>query len=349
MAALTSNVLTQLDWAKRLDPNGSTSAVAEILSKSSPMVRDMLWKEGNLPTGHRAAIRTGLPSATWRRFNQGVPRAKSTSAQIDFGMGMLEIYSEVDKSLADLNGNTAPFRLSEAKAFIEGMTQQMEDQVLYGTVSNPAAFMGIAPQLSTMVAANANSAVNVIDGGGSSTDNTSIYLVGWGGETVFGIFPKGSKAGLQHQDLGEQTLLDQTDSTRQFQGYRDHYKWDAGLVVKDWRFIARAANIDVSDLAGSSPANVARLFTRLIYKLPSLAGSMVDEGGETGETFSGVKPIFYANRAVLTWASIQAQEKTNMGFTTTKSAQGGPVTEFWGIPIHLSDHILNTEAEVPGP
>lgn len=344
MAALTSSVATLVDWTKRINPDGSAADVAEVLSKSSPMVADALWREGNLPTGHRTTVRTGIPAAEWRKINAGVGRAKSTTAQFDAQTGMLEIYNEVDKSLADLNGNTRTWRTGEARATMQGMTQQMEDQFLYGSLSNPAAFLGIAPQLSTMVAANAESAQNVLDGGGSSTDNTSIYFIGWGEKSVYGIFPKGSKAGLQHRDLGEHTLVDPNDSTKQFQGYRDHFKWDAGVVVEDWRYIARAANIDVSDLAGGSPANIARLFTRLLYKIPTLVGELNQDS-----TFAGVKPRFYVNRAIAAWADIQAQEKTNMGFTSTGDAQGNPVTMFRGIPIRISDHILNTEAEVPGP
>ena len=45
--------------------------------------------------------------------------------QVTDSIGMLETYAEVDKSLADLNGNTDEFRLSEDRAFIEAMNQAM--------------------------------------------------------------------------------------------------------------------------------------------------------------------------------------------------------------------------------
>jgi len=48
---------------------------------------------------------------------------KSTSNQIVETCGMLEAYSEIDKDLAMLNGNTADFRLSEDTAIIEGMAK----------------------------------------------------------------------------------------------------------------------------------------------------------------------------------------------------------------------------------
>ncbi|MCQ4021275.1 major capsid protein, partial [Klebsiella pneumoniae] len=131
--------------------------------------------EGNLPTGHRTTIRSGLPSATWRLLNYGVQPSKSTTVQVTDGIGMLETYAEIDKSLADLNGNTAEFRLSEDRAFIEAMNQQMAQTLFYGDTSvNPQQFMGLSSRYSDLTATNAQ---NIIDAGGTGTDNTSIWLI----------------------------------------------------------------------------------------------------------------------------------------------------------------------------
>jgi len=68
MALLNSNVFTLADWAKRLDPAGETvtTDIVELLAQSNPVLEDMLFMEGNLPTGHRTTVRTGLPSVAWR-------------------------------------------------------------------------------------------------------------------------------------------------------------------------------------------------------------------------------------------------------------------------------------------
>ncbi len=111
---------------------------------------DMVWNEGNLPTGHRTSVQTSLPTGTWRRFNEGIAPTKSTSTQITDSCGMLETYSEIDKALADLNGNTATYRLSEDRAFLEGLTQQLAGVLFYGnTATNPERFMGFAPRYNT--------------------------------------------------------------------------------------------------------------------------------------------------------------------------------------------------------
>src|SRR5215467_14178869 len=120
-----SLAITYADWAKRLDDGYKIATIIELLSQTNEILLDMLAVEGNLPTGHKTTIRTGLPQATWRLLNYGVPNAKSTTAQVTDTCGNLETYSVIDKDIADLNGNTAEFRTSEAMAFIEGMNQQM--------------------------------------------------------------------------------------------------------------------------------------------------------------------------------------------------------------------------------
>src|SRR3546814_7438751 len=90
----------------------------------------MPYVEGNLTTGHRATIRTGLPTATWRKLNAGIPTSKSRTNQVDATCGMLEARGAVDKELARLNGNTASFRASENIAFLRSEEHTSELQSL---------------------------------------------------------------------------------------------------------------------------------------------------------------------------------------------------------------------------
>ena len=204
--ATLSGKYTLLDVAKTLDPNGGTAAVAELLNQSNEMLQDMPWYEGNLPTGHRITTRTGLPDVVFRKINGGVPPSKATTAQIDEACGILEARSEIDKDLAMLNGNTGSFRLLQATSFIEAMNQRMQSTVLYGNVDSvPEAFTGLGPRFGVKSGANSS---NIIDAGGTGSNLTSIWLVGWGANTVHGIYPKGSTAGLVHNDLGEGDAFD---------------------------------------------------------------------------------------------------------------------------------------------
>lgn len=326
MATIGNLNPTYADVAKRLDDDGKVATIIEMLGQTNEILDDATVIEANGITGHKTTVRTGLPAAAWRMLNYGVPRSKSTTAQVVDQMGMLEAYAEVDKALADMNGNTSEFRLSEDQAYIESMNQTMAQTMFYGNTGvNPDRFLGLAPRYNSLSAANG---ANIISALGAGSDNTSIWLLCWSPLTMHMIFPKGSKAGLSHRDLGEWTATDDTGGY--YQVYRTHYKWDNGFTLRDWRYGVRIANIDVSDLAGGSPANLIELMIRAIHKLPS-------EGMG--------RCAFYCNRTVKTWLDIQAQRKTNVHLKVDEFA-GKKVLGFRGIPIRTVDQILNTEAAV---
>ncbi len=344
MTTLGPVALTFADWAKRTDPDGKVAKIVNILSQTNEILDDMLWVEGNLPTGHKTTVRTGLPQAAWRLLNYGVPRAKSTTAQVVDTCGMLEVYSEIDKDILELNGLSSSFRLSEDLAFLEGMNQQMAQTLFYGnTAINPERFLGLTPRFASPSTTVAQTANNVIDMGGTGSTNTSIWVVVWGPNTAHGIFPKGSRAGLQHNDIGEWTLTDPNGNL--YQGYRTHYKWDCGLTVRDWRYVVSIANIDVSTLSGANPPDLIKALIRALHRLPTQPVSAgteqtsdaLDDGISLGRT------AIYCNRTIRTWLDIQATNKTNV-LLRMDQFDGKPVTTFRGVPVRTCDALLNTEA-----
>lgn len=346
-AVIGGTALTYADWAKRIDDDGKVATIINLLSQTNEAIDDMLVVEGNLPTGHKTTVRTGLPQATWRLLNYGVVKTKSTTAQVTDNCGMLECYSEVDKDLADLNGNTAEFRLSEDMAFLEGMNQQMSSTLFYGnTATNPERFMGFAPRFNTVTIANAQTAANVIDAGGTLSTNTSIWIVCWGANTVHGIFPKGKISGLQHRDLGEWPLSDANGNL--YQGYRTHYKWDMGLTVRDWRYVVRIANIDVALLSGGSAANLINALIRGVHRFPTTpVGVSTEQKSDApdGGAMSMGRMAIYCNRTIRTFLDIQAVNKTNV-LLRLEEWQGKAVTTFRGIPVRTVDALLSTESRL---
>jgi hypothetical protein len=339
--------MTLMDWAKRVDDDGKIAEIINLLSQTNEILDDMLWIEGNLPTGHKTTVRTGLPQAYWRLLNQGVPTGKSTTAQITETCGHMETFSDIDEMLVELAGDNRALRLSEELAFLEGMNQQMAQTIFYNnTGTTPAAFMGLAPRYPSVSTSTAQTANNVIDAGGTASTNTSIWLIMWGPTSVHGIFPKGMKAGFQQIDLGKQPKLDGNSNTLYV--WRTQFKWDAGLVVKDWRYAIRIANIDVSTLSGGTPPNLINLMIRAIHRLPTQparAGNVQTsgQGGEPQLTMG--RAAFYANRAITTWLDIQALNKQNV-LLQMEQFDGKPVTSFRGIPIRTCDQLLNTEARL---
>ena len=329
MAALSANNPTLLDVARRTDPNGNIATIAELLNQNNGILDDMTWVEGNLETGNKTTIRTGLPAPTWRKLYGGVQPAKSTTSQVQDSCGMLEAYAEVDKALADLNGNTAAFRLSEDSAFIEGMSQTMASILFYGNEgTTPEAFTGLAPRYNSLSAQNAT---NIINAGGSGSDNTSIWLCVWGPQTGFGIYPKGSKGGLQMKDKGQVTIENVDGNGGRMEAYRSHYRWDAGLTIRDWRYFVRVANVDVSDL--NTVANTKNLINWMIQaseRIPHLGMG---------------RACWYVNRNIREKLRLAILEKMAYNITW-ENVEGKRVMMFDDIPVRRTDALLNTEAVV---
>lgn len=316
MSVLKQMNPTLADVMARTGADGKLLTVVEMLNETNEVLDDLVMIEANGTTAHKTTIRSGLPEATWRMFNQDA-------------IGTFEAYAETDKSLCDLNGNSAAWRMNEERAFLEAMAQKMAQTLFYGSqAQNGAAFNGLAPRFSGLHAENAR---NIVDGGGTGADNTSIWLVVWGANTCHGIYPKGTQAGLQHKDLGEVTLNDENNG--RYQGYRSHYKWDLGLSVRDWRYVVRIANVDVKKLTkdGKVGADLIDLMTQAVELIPNLNAG---------------KAVFYCNREIRSILRRQIANRVVGSTLTMEEVAGKKVVAFDGIPVRICDQLLSTEERV---
>lgn len=335
MATKGNNNPTLMDVARRTDPDGKIAKIVEILNETNEIVGDVTFIECNDGTNHITTVRTGIPEGTWRKLYQGVPTGKSTTKQVKDACGMLEARSAIDKKLYDLNGQSKEWRLSEERPFMEGLNQQVATTLIYGdTDQNPERFMGLSPRFNAFQSPGSTdrkkSSYNVVDGGGTdANDNTSIWFVAWGPNTVHGLYPKGTKAGLQHNDKGEQELTDE-DGNR-YTALESQFQWDLGLSVRDWRSVVRVANLDVSKLEENSGA--ADLFD--ILTIAYNRQKMRKMG----------RPVIYCNVTVLTALDRQAQKKSSLHIGY-KDIDGHQILTYRGIPIRECEAILDTEAKV---
>jgi hypothetical protein len=331
MAVVGESNLTLLDIAKRTDPNGNAADIAELLAQTNDIIGDIPWQEANEMTGHRMTVRASLPTTYWRQLNQAVAPSKSTTAQITEGIGNQEAYSVIDVDVAELNGNSAEWRKTEIMPFIEKMGQEFTRVAIYGNSGvNPEQFHGLANRYDNL------SSQNVLTGGGSGSDNSSIWLIAWKKGLCHGIYPKGSVAGLRHKDLGDKLIQGSTGiSGSLLQAYVDHFQWKAGLAIKDWRQVVRGCNIDISNLVGETSAAVLqKLMYKMIFRLP-------DGALQTS------KAVFYMNRTVFQMLGIQRRaDVVSGGGLNFENVDGKIQADFMGIPIRLVDQITNTEATV---
>lgn len=327
MSLLGTTNLTLADIAKRLDANHSVERrIIELLTQKNGILDDIRWKPTNQDTTELTTVRTSLPTVYWRLLNAGTLPSKSTTAQIKEAVGMMDAWSVVDQKLADMSGDPSGVRLSEARAFIEAMRQEFVSTLFYGTAAAPEEFIGLSARYSALT--GAGNSDNVISGSGSGGTNTSIWLIAWDENTITGIFPKNSVAGLKHEDIGLDTEQNAGGVTSALQRvYRDHFMWDAGIAVKDYRYAVRICNIETSTVT----ADLIDLMERALEVLPDEAGNRA----------------FYMNRKIK--RTLRAQERADVssgGGTTYENVAGKRVMFFDEVPVRTTDALVNTEATV---
>lgn len=330
MGVLTSNFPTLADKFSRQDSTQKVMKIVELMAKTNDILLDAEYQECNDGSKHKTTMRSGIPEPAWRQYNRGIQPSKTTTVPVTDTTGMMEDYGKVDKALADLSGNADAFRVSENLGKLQGFNNKAARYMFYGnTASEPEAFLGLAPRYNDK---SAESGANIIDAGGSGSTNASIWFVTWGENTTHLLYPKGSVAGFQHRFLGEDTGTD--DQGGELQIYRDFFKWDLGMSVRDWRANSRIANIDVATLTADG-ASGAKLIENMVKAYYSLDNAMQGDG----------RVVIYANRTIQTFLHLQAMNAKNVNLTLGEYA-GRKIPEFLGIPIKRVDALLNTESRV---
>lgn len=334
MATLADGFPTLLDVSKQFGTDGQPLPLAELLTQTNPMLDDIPWVEANGTNGHRISARAGYPDAVYRKLNGGVSPTKSSYQDITESMALMASLGVIDKKLVELSGNPARFRMNENRGHMEAMNNTFASTLFYGdTDVDPEKFLGLAPRFDDL--SGPNNAAQIIDAGGNDTDLASIWLVGWGEETVYGIYPKGTQAGLIHKDMGEelvQEVVGGTATGRMYPAVRDWFEWTGGIAVNDWRNIVRIANIDMSALTVDG-ATGAKLIDLMVFAIEQL------------DKPDSVRPVFYAPRRIRAFLRQQITHRSNVWLSAGEVA-GRKVVQFDGYPVRRSDALLLTESRI---
>lgn len=344
--------LSLSDLVARLNPDGTVAKVAEILSQRNEILSDIPYVTGNLPTGHRFSVRTSLPKAYWKMMNRGVPTSKSSVAMMEETFGKLQAQSKIDKDELKLNNNSKAFRFLEEKSFIEALNQGMTEALFYNDSRvHPEGFMGLAPRYDHLVPETdrfdpncVDICKNVLDAGGTGDHLTSIWLIGWSTDTVFGIVPQGEKVGIDVEDKGEQKERDEFGND--YFVMQTVYSWTNGLAIKDPRYVVRIANVDAQELLKGKGMGTGDLKAEDSYNLILLIEKAINLIPSRGD----VHLCMYMNADVLHALNvINLRSNTQVVRLLDGMDQFGrnvSWNQFIDVPIRRVDKLTNLEKQL---
>ncbi len=347
MATLGQDFLDLIEIHKGQDGKGQVAHIINLLSQTNGVLDDAITTPANNGNSHISTFISGIPVPEWGQLYKGISNGRITRTQITDATGFIENRSTVDTRLAKLTSDLGSYRLQEAQGIIEGMAQEATRSIFYENQTiNPDRITGFSPRFADTTASQGN---QIIDAGGSSSDNMSIWFVQWGMDGAHLIYPEASNAGITRTDHGEQRVLD--GSSNAYYAFEETYRWDLGLVVRDFRKVVRIANIDVSDLAAGS-VDLMKFMRQAFYQWHG--ARRADQGtqgiGDVGDgNFKMGRGSIYCNKdafEALDAIATNAGASDNFIRLKPMEIQGQEVLTYRGHPIRQVDQLVNTEAQV---
>lgn len=300
---------TLLDIAKA---NGSDQIVGLIdeTTKAYPEVRN-----GQARTikglNFKTLVRTVLPTVSYRGANEGTDATKGSYENRLVECFIMNPRIEVDKAVADAyeDGANAWMAL-EAEGVIQAAFGTVAKQFYYGAASGNGDSKGGPGLIDSYDSTNM-----VVDAGGTTaTTGSSVWAVKWGGTFVQWVY--GNNGELVMGDVREETIYD--TNSKPLDGYVQSLLARPGVQVGNLKCVGRIKKLTADSGKGLTDA----LIGSLLAKFPA-----------------GIVPD------VLLMTK-RSQEQLRASRTAT-NATGAPAPlpmDAFGIPIGVTDGILNTEA-----
>lgn len=328
-----------------LDAGAKFVLPTRVLDRMTPLVKMIPMISSNNILSNIAVRTDSLPIASTRRWNEGIKATASKNAPLNDPIALFEDYSEVDFDLWEIQNNPEMWRAQQDMNHIEGLFQLMESTLLYGSLAtNPGSFNGLSTRFNNLESypnGDTSWKPNVWNGGLATGPATSAWMIEFGDDTIYGIYPPNTPAGLSFRDLGEITkeLSSGTGSVGtnyMYQVLRTMLRWYLGIQIADERCVQRIANINPIGFSGPSGFD-ENIFIQAKNQLPRF--------GEASGT------VILVNRDLKTQIDIRAvSQKINTYFTppgdNSMDVFGKAVTKFQNIPIYVAEKISSLETIV---
>lgn len=277
-------------------------------------------------TAYNVLISSGQSSGGFRRANEGVAATKVTLRQELVQCFIYENTITLDSALSAASQGLGvdDLEVTESQAKALAAMQQIGSQIWYGTNAG-SGFPGIKSY--TPKTATPGTSSIVVDATGTTANTaSSVYAVRWGLQDVHIVF--GNNESLQVSDFMDQMLFD--SSGRAYMGRAASLRALVGLQIGNVNSVGRILNI-TQDTGKTLNDN---LMAQLMELFP--AGAPPDA-------------FFMSRRSARQLA--QARPRTTFSQAgvspragQTVSVSSYTVTDYEGIPVIVTDQILNTDA-----
>ncbi len=298
---------TLLDIAKANGSDAAAGLIEEVVSYAPEVAVGAARTVKGM--GYKTLVRTALPTAGFRNANEGVAASKSTWENRTVECFTLNPRWECDKAVADrYEDGAAAFISLEANGIMKAAMLTMGSQFYYGTGTG-----GDAKGHPGLLAAYDSNMV-VDAGGTTASTGSSVWGVKFGPQDVTWVY--GLNGQLAVSDVSEQRVLD--SNSNPFTAYVQEMLAYPGLQVGNKNCVGRIKKLTADSGKGLTDA----LLSQLLAKYP--VGSKPDAW-------------FMSRRS-------QAQLQASRTATTPTGAPAPFPTEAFGIPVIVTDSILDTES-----
>lgn len=340
MGTNSTRYITFRDLASGRTPNGFVDKeIVDLVTQENPVLQDILWKECNKGREDIVTIRSGMPEAVLRAYYEGWKGSKSSKKQVTNACCRVSTGIEFDWSLYDQDKDKAAFLTDEQKAHSSVLGDKVAALLTYGdTKDDPKGINGFCKTYgaygaftgSDMVVDDKISAFYTLSAGGSgATGLRSIILAGWGANSMHGIYPEGTSAGIKIGQLTKQ-FVDDGAGGRLEMGLQE-MNWHAGLNIRDFRFGGRICNIQIeTDPTSASAPDITKLVRKLVTRVKS----------------NGVTQRFYMPRLVFEHVAEQFDKKTQANAVKYADLEQKKDASLLGIPVAFCDCMNGDEKPV---
>jgi hypothetical protein len=300
------------------DQNLADLDITDLL-QDAPLLQVLHAQTASNGTLHKYLKQTTAASAAFRAVGAGLTKTNSADTLVTDTLAILDGSFEVDVALADAyKGGADAYNEIELVRTMKTVMFETESQIIYGTGNDATGYAGLADDAQldatsdTMCTGPANP--------GAASSNTSVFFLRSGPDDVSAIIGNGGNINVADPVI-QRTVVNPGSDNKVFPAYYTAVTGYSGFQIGGAYSAARLANINTA-----TPASTTALTDDDLY-------------------LSLFPAARQPNMIVMNRTSLRMLRNSRTGVNPTGQPAPRP-TELEGIPIIVTDAILNTEATI---